>query len=75
LFFNNASLLATATGPRLTKGTLLIDGILQLESAATSQAESIIFGNGNPANDLRIKIMPSSAITLLSGYLNYANAQ
>jgi hypothetical protein len=70
LFFNNTTLVATATGPRLIKGTLLVDGIMNIQSAAASTAESIIFGN-----DLIIKIMPSSAINLLSGYLNYANAQ
>ncbi len=75
LFFNNTTLVATATGPRLIKGTLLVDGIMNIQSAAASTAESIIFGNGTPANDLIIKIMPSSAINLLSGYLNYANAQ
>jgi WD40 repeat protein len=75
LFFNNASLVATATGPRLINGTLLVDGVMQIQSSASSLAEGIIFGNGIPTNDLIIKIMPSATINLLSGYLHYANAQ
>jgi uncharacterized protein with WD repeat len=75
LFFNNASLVATATGPRLINGTLLIDGVMNIQSSAVSTAQAIIFGNGTPANDLIIKLMPSATINLLSGFLNYANAQ
>jgi hypothetical protein len=75
LFFNNASLVATATGPRLINGTLLVDSVMQIQSSASSLAEGIIFGNGIPTNDLIIKLMPSATINLLSGYLHYANAQ
>jgi WD40 repeat protein len=75
LFFNNASLVATATGPRLINGTLLIDGVMNIQSSAASTAEAITFGNGTPANDLLIKLMPSATINLVSGFLNYANAQ
>jgi hypothetical protein len=75
LFFNNGSLVATATGPRLINGTLLIDGVMNIQSSAASTAQAITFGNGTPANDLIIKLMPSATINLLSGFLNYANAQ
>jgi hypothetical protein len=75
LFFNNASLVATATGPRLINGTLLIDGVMQIQSAASSLAEGIIFGNGIPNNDLILNVMPGGNLHLLSGFLNYANAQ
>jgi hypothetical protein len=75
LFFNNGSLVATATGPRLINGTLLIDGVMNIQSSAVSTAQAIIFGNGTPANDLIIKLMPAATINLLSGFLNYANAQ
>jgi hypothetical protein len=75
LFFNNASLVATATGARLTKGTLLIDGIMNIQSSAASQAEAIIFGDGTPTNDLIITFLPNATINLLSGFLNYANTQ
>ncbi len=74
LYFNYGSLAATATGPRLTKGTLLVDGIMNIQSSAVSTAQAIIFGDETPANDLMIKLMPSATINLLSGFLNYANA-
>ena len=75
LFFNNASLVATATGPQLINGTLMINGIMNIQSSAASTAEAVSFGNGTPSNDLTIKLMPQATINLLSGFLNYANAQ
>jgi hypothetical protein len=75
LFFNNASLLATATGPRLTKGTLLIDGIMNIQSSAVSNAQAIILGDETPTDDLILTFLPNATINLLSGFLNYANAQ
>ncbi|PCI73221.1 hypothetical protein COB28_04770, partial [Candidatus Dependentiae bacterium] len=73
-FFNNSTLVATATGPQLTKGTLIIDGDMNIQSSAGSLAEAIMFGDETPANDLIINLMPAAGIKILSGYLNYANA-
>lgn len=74
LAFNNSTLVATATGPQLTKGTLLVDGVMTVQSAAASSAEAVIFGDGNPANDLLVDLLPGANIQVTSGYLSYQNA-
>lgn len=74
LSFNNATLVSTATGIQLKKGTLLVDGVMTIQSAAASSAEAVIFGDGTPANDLIIKLMPGAGVQVTSGYLNYQNA-
>lgn len=74
LCFNNTGLVSTTTGMQLTKGTLLIDGSVFVYSYATSNAEAIIFGDGTPANDLLVKLMPGAGLKVFAGYLNYQNA-
>lgn len=74
LAFNNSTLIATTTGPQLTIGTLQVDGIMTIQSAAASSAEAVIFGDGTPANDLLVKLLPGAGIQVTSGYLNYQNA-
>jgi WD40 repeat protein len=71
---NNATLVSTATGIQLTKGTLFVDGVMKIQSAAASSAEAVIFGDGTPANDLLVRLMPGAGIQVTSGYLNYKNA-
>jgi WD40 repeat protein len=71
---NNATLVSTATGIQLTKGTLFVDGVMKIQSAAASSAEAVIFGDGTPVNDLLVRLMPGAGVQLISGYLSYKNA-
>lgn len=70
LFFNGASLFASATGLKLTTGTMLIDGKMNIGSGAASTAEAITFGDGTSAiTDLNIMLLPSAQISVTSGYV------
>ncbi|PCI73366.1 hypothetical protein COB28_04575 [Candidatus Dependentiae bacterium] len=69
-FLNGGVLSSSTTGLQLTKGNLLIDGKVGIQSDAISSAEGIIFGNGiDASSDLKVVIMPEGNIELQSGYL------
>lgn len=63
----------TPTGLQLTKGTLIIDHIVEFEGEANSSDGAIIFGDETAANDLAIEVMPGGNIKLNYGYLSYKN--
>jgi hypothetical protein len=69
-----ATLVASTTGCQLTKGKLIVDGLNYIESAATVLAEGVVFGDGTPANDLLVEILPGAGLTVSSGFLYYNNA-
>jgi hypothetical protein len=70
LFFNGASLFSSATGLRITTGTMLIDGKMNIGSAAANTGEAITFGDGSSAaTDVTIVLLPSAQISVTSGYV------
>ncbi len=70
-----ATLASTTTGMRLTKGILLVDHKNYLANpGAASASQAIAFGNGVPADDLTIRVLPGGSINMLSGRLVYDNA-
>lgn len=74
LAFNTTTLFSTATGLRLTKGTLQIDGTCPVVSAARVAAEAISFGDGiNASNDLTISLLAESGFNITSGLVAYNN--
>lgn len=74
LYFNNANLVASAVGMKLTKGTLVIDGPCSVTSPAFNSSQGISFGDGASAsNNCTVKILPESGFLLNSGFLVYNN--
>lgn len=73
LYLQGATLQSTATGLQLTKGTLIIDGRCEVQSAATVVSEGVMFGDGTAQNELTIKVLPESGIDVISGFLVYDN--
>ena len=75
LTLNSSSLAVTTTGMRLTKGTLQVRGKSTLQNqGALSNSQAIIFGDGNTAHDLTIKIDPSAVLDVQSGILLFDQA-
>jgi hypothetical protein len=74
LRMTGCTLLASTTGCQLTKGTLIVDGVNYVQSSATNAAEAVVFGDGTPANDLIIQILPGAGLEVTSGFLHYNNA-
>jgi hypothetical protein len=75
MFFNGATLKTTTTGMRIKRGTLLVDGKTDFYNTGASKlSEAIVFGNGAPAEDATISIMPGASINLQSGLIDYRNA-
>ncbi len=75
LYLNGATLKTTTTGIQFKRGTLLIDGKVNLyNDSATSLSQAIVFGDGVAANDANISIMPAASINLQTGLIDYRNA-
>jgi len=70
LQLNSATLHSTSTGLWLKGGMLVVDGDSYISSDASVPYEGIWFGDGvSVANDVMVRIMPSSELDILSGYL------
>lgn len=75
LYLNGATLKTTTTGIQFKRGTLLIDGKVNLyNDSATHLSEAIVFGDGIASNDANISIMPAASINLQTGLIDYRNA-
>ncbi len=75
LFIDGITLASTTTGMQLTRGTLIVDHTNQLvNDGATSMSEGFVFGNHNFNDDLTIQIKPGGSLNLISGTLDYKNA-
>jgi len=73
-FWHGSTIKSTSTGMRLTRGTLIVDGhVDMLNNGAQSVSEGFCFGNGSVTSDLSIVIGPSSTLDLNSGLLSYEN--
>jgi hypothetical protein len=60
---------------RLTKGTVVVDGVAPLyNNGGVSASQGFIIGDGVQANDLGLDIMPGARLALQSGSFVYANA-
>ena len=74
LYLNGATLKTTTTGIQFKRGTLLIDGKVNLyNDSATRLSQAIIFGDGVAGNDANISIMPAASINLQTGLIDYRN--
>jgi hypothetical protein len=70
LYFNAASLFASAVGMQLTKGTVVVDGPCVVTNNGLNSGQGISFGDGvSIANNCVVKILPESGFILNSGFL------
>jgi hypothetical protein len=70
LYLYETTLFSKTPALALTKGTVVIDGECPVNNSGTNQAEGISFGDGaSAANNINLKILPESGLTLNSGYL------
>lgn len=82
LHLNGATLASTTTGLRLTRGTLIIDGICTTTNydpvtlaQATSDSQAIAFGRGgHAANELTVIFNAGGTLDVTAGKLLYDNA-
>jgi len=71
---NGATLHATTTGLRLTKGVFSMDRLSTLSSEATVAAEAIIFGDGvDAANNVNIQGLPAENLNITQGIVVFDN--
>lgn len=71
----NTTLDVTQTGLQLINGTFVVDGQLDLTSAATLANQAISFGNGIEANELTVELLSGGNLNLSRGILNYQNLE
>lgn len=78
LALNGGTLACTATGIRLTDGTMTVDAesyLTQNSSADRALSESIAIGNGIPANEVSIIIGSGAVLEILSGRVFYDQSE
>ncbi len=73
LYLYGTTLYVSSTGLRFTNGCLTIAGQCQFTSDATTETNGIWIGDGNPSDDVKLKILPESGIITGSGYVSYRN--
>ncbi|KKQ48460.1 MAG: hypothetical protein US69_C0022G0014 [candidate division TM6 bacterium GW2011_GWF2_38_10] len=71
LFLNGCDVCSTATGLRLTGGSLILDHRNRFNAQGSSLSEAIAFGNGIDER-LDLQIMPGATIDVVAGVLDYA---
>ncbi len=58
-------------GAILTKGTIIFDGKVNIESNATTTDKGLIFGNGSAENDILVRFYPAARVNFNNTYLTY----
>jgi hypothetical protein len=71
LAFEESTLHVTGEGLQITRGTLLGSREVNVEIDSTSTQNGFIWGNGNPGDDIKIKMLPGSTFILKKGHLIY----
>jgi len=72
--FFETSITVPSTGLRFTKGTIVVDGECPVNNNAVSESGGLWFGDGvSSVNDVRLKLLPGSGLTVDSGYVVYNN--
>lgn len=69
LMMRNSTLNVTSNGMRVTRGTLLVDGEVKFDVNSTGSANGFAFGNGDPTQDMIVKVSPASVVNLIRGDL------
>lgn len=71
LHLENATLVITSSGARLTNGTFLCDREVKIDAGSMASYAGLAIGNGNAGNDPNIKLFPGAALKLTNGLLTY----
>ncbi len=75
LYLNGCTLKTTSTGLCLTKAKIVVDGQNQAyNDGVTTLSGAFILGNGDPAYDVKLEILPGAKLDFASGVLIYKNA-
>ena len=73
LKIQNAKFKIGSTGFQLKKGTLSVEGYVNLDISSTSSTNSLIFGTGQKEDDAILKVCSASRVLVESGALVYNN--
>ncbi len=69
LYLKQCTLSSSVTGLQLTKGSIVVDGNVSVQSDAVNSAQAITFGTGAAQNDVNLFFMPGARLTVRSGFL------
>lgn len=70
LYLYQTTLNTPSTGMKLTHGSIIIDGVCPLISAAAASSGGVILGDGlSAANNMNMRIFPGSGLVCISGFL------
>ncbi len=73
LRLDNCSFIASDQGVLLTRGTLVLDRLVNIDAMGTTTSTGVILGDGSPENDITIWVSPGAALSHNSGYWVYNN--
>lgn len=71
LRLENATLVVTSSGIRLTRGTFLCDREVKVYAHSMSYGMGLELGDGVAENDPSIKLLPGAVLKLINGLLTY----
>ncbi len=76
LYLDNATLHTTTTGLKLTKGTMIVDGVCNLSSEIyNNKGEGITFGDDRGVSDFHCEILGGSVLNVSNGDFIYRNVE
>ena len=67
----NSSIQIGSAGILLTRGTIIFDGAINVQTNSTSTANGLIFGTGMAADDIIVKFNPASKVNFNNSPLTY----
>jgi hypothetical protein len=74
LYLENARVKSSTSGMRFTKGTVIIEGIVDFDNLdAKNYAQGFSFGSGTASGDITLLLMPEADLNFKTGYVTFAN--
>ena len=69
--FINSSITIGTGGLLLTRGTVIFDGRVNVDSHSTNTSNGLIFGTGVAADDILVKFYPAARVNFTNSHLTY----
>ena len=73
LHLDNCTIISTTHGIMLTRGTLALERLVNIDAMGTTTDTGVILGDGTPENDITVWVSPGAALSHNSGYWVYNN--
>lgn len=73
LYLNGCNFHVKPVGLQLTKGTLIVDHVVELSGETTGASGAIELGTGTAADDIDVELLPGASLIAPAGYFRHRN--